>query len=82
MLLSGDEELDREVLALLQEKDEGHLPQIKDGEERCVYGTSEIRNWVALAGSVEPFNMTLVDYQPCYRSPASTGCAMAFAYWD
>jgi len=26
--------------------------------------------------------MTLIDYVPCYRSPAGTGCAMAFAYWE
>ena len=25
--------------------------------------------------------MTLVDYQPLYRSAAGTGSGMAFAYW-
>ena len=25
--------------------------------------------------------MKLIDYVPCYRSPAGTGNAMAFAYW-
>jgi 3-O-methylgallate 3,4-dioxygenase len=25
--------------------------------------------------------MTLIDYVPCYRSPAGTGCAMGFAEW-
>jgi 3-O-methylgallate 3,4-dioxygenase len=23
----------------------------------------------------------VIDYVPCYRSPAGTGNAMAFAYW-
>ena len=26
-------------------------------------------------------SMKLIDYVPCYRSPAGTGNAMAFAYW-
>jgi 3-O-methylgallate 3,4-dioxygenase len=25
--------------------------------------------------------MELIDYVPCYRSPAGTGCAMGFAQW-
>jgi hypothetical protein len=24
----------------------------------------------------------LIDYIPGYRTPPSTGCAMAFAYWN
>jgi hypothetical protein len=30
---------------------------------------------------VEHLPMTLIDYVLCYRSPASTGCAMGFAQW-
>jgi hypothetical protein len=26
-------------------------------------------------------SMKLLDYVPCYRSEAGTGCAMAFAHW-
>jgi hypothetical protein len=26
--------------------------------------------------------MNLIDYIPCYRSPAGTGCGMAFATWE
>jgi hypothetical protein len=25
--------------------------------------------------------MQLVDYQPCYRSPAGTGHGVTFGYW-
>jgi 3-O-methylgallate 3,4-dioxygenase len=45
-------------------------------------GTSEIRNWIATAGAVEHLDMKLIDYVPCYRSPAGTGCAMGFAEWS
>lgn len=45
-------------------------------------GNSEFRCWSALAGAVDGMKMDLVDYIPCYRSPAGTGCAMAFATWS
>jgi 3-O-methylgallate 3,4-dioxygenase len=74
-----DEELDHQVLKALQEKDAealGALPR-----RRMNSGTSEIRNWIVAAGAVEHLPMTLIDYVPCYRSPAGTGCAMGFAQW-
>ena len=47
-------------------------------------GNSEIRNWIVLAGAVAQsgLRMQLVDYVPCYRSEAGTGCAMGFAHWQ
>ncbi|QHF13239.1 extradiol ring-cleavage dioxygenase [Pandoraea fibrosis] len=45
-------------------------------------GNSEFRCWSALAGAVDGMTMDLIDYIPCYRSPAGTGCAMAFATWS
>jgi hypothetical protein len=39
-------------------------------------------NWIAVSGATEHLDMTLVDYIPGYRTPPSTGCAMAFAYWN
>jgi hypothetical protein len=50
--------------------------------EKLQSGNSELRCWSALAGAVEGRSMKLIDYVPCYRSPAGTGCAMAFAYWE
>ena len=50
-------------------------------QRRMNSGTSEVRNWIATAGAVEHLDMTLIDYVPCYRSPAGTGCAMGFAEW-
>jgi len=29
-----------------------------------------------------PATMKLVDYQPCYRSLASTGHGICFGYWQ
>ena len=75
-----DEELDRGVIKAMQEKDEQHLCSLP--RERLNSGTSEIRNWIATAGAVEHLDMKLIDYVPCYRSPAGTGCAMGFAYWS
>ena len=78
-----DEELDHEVLDILQKKEEGRLPEIKNGEERTVYGTSEIRNWLFAAGAVHdsPAQMNLLSYEPCYRTVAGTGVGCGFAYW-
>lgn len=74
-----DEELDRQVLKALEAHDAQALSSLP--RERLNAGTSEIRNWVAVGGAVEDLDMELFDYVPCYRSPAGTGCAMAFARW-
>ena len=74
-----DEEIDRTTVDGLLNRDQASLCALP--EERLTLGTSEIRNWIALAGAVEPMNMTLVDYIPAYRSLAGTGCSMGFAYW-
>jgi 3-O-methylgallate 3,4-dioxygenase len=46
-------------------------------------GTSEIKNWIVVAGAMAEAGLTmdLVDYVPCYRSEAGTGSAMGFARW-
>jgi 3-O-methylgallate 3,4-dioxygenase len=74
-----DEEIDRMVIEGLQNKDKKRLIDLP--VEKLVFGTSEIRNWILVAGAVEDMNMKLLDYVPCYRSEAGTGCAMAFAQW-
>jgi len=74
-----DEPFDRAFLELMAKGGaEGHaaLPL-----EKLQSGNSEFRCWSALAGAVQGMDMTLVDYVPCYRSPAGTGCGMAFALW-
>lgn len=74
-----DEGFDRAFLDLMSNGSaEGHakLPLAK-----LQSGNSEFRCWSALAGAVEGMKMNLIDYVPCYRSLAGTGCAMAFATW-
>jgi hypothetical protein len=75
-----DEELDHRVIDALIHKDRELLYKLP--REKLRGGTSEILNWVALAGCVEPMEMKLLDYIPTYRTPAGTGCGMAFAYWQ
>ena len=74
-----DEELDRITIDAMMKKDRERLAMLP--RQKLRGGTSEILNWVALAGVVESMEMKLVDYVPTYRSPAGTGCGMAFAYW-
>jgi Catalytic LigB subunit of aromatic ring-opening dioxygenase len=74
-----DEELDRVTLDVLRRGDKEGLCGLP--VEKLVHGSSEIRNWIVLGGAVRDFEMSLVNYVPCYRSAAGTGCAMAFAYW-
>jgi hypothetical protein len=75
-----DEEIDQNCIKALEGKNTkaiGALPL-----ERLQSGTSEVRNWFAAAGAAEELDMHMVDYVPCYRSVAGTGCAMGFAYWS
>jgi 3-O-methylgallate 3,4-dioxygenase len=75
-----DEALDRHVLDILAKRDADAIAALP--LDRLDSGNSEIRNWIAAAGALEGLSMRLVDYVPCYRSEAGTGCGMAFAVWD
>jgi 3-O-methylgallate 3,4-dioxygenase len=44
-------------------------------------GSSEIRNWIAMAGAAAGLSLQWSDYVPCYRSLAGTGTAMGFGIW-
>ena len=74
-----DEELDQITIDAMLRKDRDRLYSLPRAKLRG--GTSEILNWVALAGAMEPLEMKLIDYILTYRSPAATGCGMAFARW-
>jgi OH-DDVA oxygenase len=77
-----DEELDRGFLAAMQRKDVDTLTSIPAYNFRS--GTSELKNWIPVAGAMREvgLEMTVIDYQPLYRSAAGTGSGMAFAYWQ
>jgi hypothetical protein len=76
-----DEAIDR----LFFEAIEGHdMERMADlGEATFQDGTSEIKNWIPLAGAMADlgFRSSLIDYVPCYRSEAGTGNAMGFVHW-
>jgi 3-O-methylgallate 3,4-dioxygenase len=74
-----DEELDQLVLTGLQERDRDTLTSLP--EKQLQSGNSEAKNWIALGGAAEHLDMQVIDYIPCYRTPAGTGCAMGFARW-
>jgi hypothetical protein len=76
-----EEDLDDQIIDGLRTRNEGKLTSLPD--IRFNSGTSEIRNWVVVAGAMEQseLEMNLVDYAPCYRTEAGTGCAMTFAEW-
>jgi len=75
-----DEGLDQMALEGMKEKSVAKLGALP--REKMNSGNSEIRNWIAVTGATEHLEMELVDYVPCYRSPAGTGCAMGFATWS
>jgi Catalytic LigB subunit of aromatic ring-opening dioxygenase len=74
-----DEEIDAMTIDGLKNKKPETLFRLP--RERLKGGTSEILNWVALAGAMEDRDLKYFEYVTTYRSPAATGCGMGFAYW-
>ena len=77
-----DEDLDRAIFDALAAADITALET--RGEAYFQGGSSEIKNWIPLAGAMSETELTMsvVDYVPCYRSEAGTGNAMGFASWS
>jgi hypothetical protein len=75
-----DEEIDAMTIDGLKNKKPEMLFRLP--RERLWGGTSEILNWVALAGAMEDRELKYLEYVTTYRSPAATGCGMGFAYWS
>jgi Catalytic LigB subunit of aromatic ring-opening dioxygenase len=75
-----DEELDRGVLDGIAARDGNALAGIP--EARLQSGSSEIKNWIVVAGALGDLDFEVVDYVPGYRSQGGTGCGMAFARWS
>ena len=75
-----DEDLDRGVLAALEQRDHAHLKGLDPALLNA--GNSEIRNWIAVSAMAQDLQFKLVGYTPCYRTLAGTGGGWAFGYWD
>ncbi len=76
-----EEDLDARIIDGLKHNDVEKLTDYPDVRFRA--GTSEIKNWIILAGAMagDGLQMNMVDYVPCYRTEAGNGCAMGFAEW-
>ena len=74
-----DEELDRKVLDACKRNDGEALSSIPPN--KLSSGSSEIRNWITVAGASAHLKNEWQEYIPCYRSAAGTGCGMGFAVW-
>ena len=71
-----DEALDRAVLDACERGDEAALSAIPPAKLNS--GSSEIRNWIVVAGAAAGLATQWREYVPLYRTPAGTGCGMAF----
>ncbi len=76
-----DEEVDGVFLDALRSKDIARVEALGEGVFQD--GTSELKNWVPVAGAMAAVGLEpeVLDYVPCYRSEAGTGNAMGFVCW-
>lgn len=74
-----DEDLDRGILKALADKDAAYLERLPWNKLHA--GSSEILNWVAIAGALEALDLNWFEYVPGYRTPAGTGTGLSFATW-
>jgi len=74
-----NEALDRSIIEALRRADTEFLARI---DPRLLQsGSSEIRNWIVIAGAARNLDLASVTYIPGYRSPALTGTGFCFARW-
>ena len=75
-----DERLDRQVFAALRAGSEEQLRAIP--HKLLNAGSSEIRNWIAVAAASRHLKLAWDEYIPVYRTIAGTGCGLGFACWS
>jgi len=72
-----DEAFDRSLIEALRQKD---LPFFRNAPlTKLMSGSSEMRNWICLAGTLGALQMQWVSYVPGYRTPALSGTGLCFA---
>jgi 3-O-methylgallate 3,4-dioxygenase len=74
-----EEDLDRAIIEALRRKDLDFLAGLDPRWLKA--GSSEIRNWIVVAGAAAGLDLTWISYTPSYRTPAGTGIGLAFATW-
>ena len=75
-----DEGLDRGFIDMLRRNDGAAIQALP--REKLNSGSSEIRNWICVAGAVEHLSLEWSLYEPGYRTPAGTGTGLGFAFWS
>jgi 3-O-methylgallate 3,4-dioxygenase len=75
-----NEALDLAVVDALRAADRRALAQLP--AHLLNSGSSEIRNWITVGGALGDLKNDFIEYYPVYRTPAGTGCGMAFASWS
>lgn len=74
-----EEAFDRRIISALQTGDVEALTGIP--QQALLSGSSEIRNWVMVAGMVEKLKANFTEYIPVYRTPLGTGIGLGFMSW-
>ena len=74
-----EEAFDRRFLAALRSRDIDMLAQIP--QEALLSGSSEVRNWITVAGMVGHLELDFMEYMPVRRTPLGTGIGLAFVTW-
>lgn len=74
-----DEDFDRAILKACADKDAKFLQNLPRNKLHA--GSSEILNWVGVAGACEHLDLNWFEYVPGYRTPAGTGTGLSFACW-
>jgi Catalytic LigB subunit of aromatic ring-opening dioxygenase len=74
-----NETLDNSVVDAIRKKDHEALKSLPT--EKLHTGSSEIRNWIAVAAAASDLALDWISYIPAYRSRAMTGVGLCFAHW-
>ena len=74
-----EEAFDRQVFEAVKHHDMRTLRQVP--QEALCSGSSEIRNWIAMAGAIGHLRCVYDDYIPVYRTAVGTGIGLGFAAW-
>jgi hypothetical protein len=75
-----DEALDRRVLKAIQTGDAEALKKLPRAALNS--GSSEIANWITVAGVMEGHGCKWHEYVPVHRTPAGTGIGLGFLAWE
>jgi 3-O-methylgallate 3,4-dioxygenase len=72
-----DEAFDRSLIEALRRKDTAFFRNAP--LTKLMSGSSEMRNWICMAGTLGGLDMQWVSYVPGYRTPALSGTGLCFA---